>query len=48
MVENIVKNLSESQKQKLVEYVKKYYRMRKKCFIRIIRKYFKLENFAAL
>ena len=46
MVVNITKsNLSEDEKQKLVEYRKKYYRVRKKCFIMIIRKYFNLENF---
>ena len=42
------KNLSEDEKQKLVEYRKKYYRIRKKYFIIIIRKYSNLENFAFL
>ena len=44
--------LSESEKQKLVEYRKKYYRIRKKGFVIIIRKkfnlkYFLLENFGS-
>ena len=38
------KNLSEYQKQKLVEYRKKYYEMRKKRPITIIRNYFHLQN----
>ena len=42
------KTLSEDEKQKLVEYRKKYYRIRKKYFIIIIRKYSNLENFAFL
>ena len=35
-------------KKKHVEDRKIYYRMRKKCFVIIIRKYFKLENFVSL
>ena len=35
-----LQNLSEDEKQKLVEYRKKSYRMRKKCFIIIIRNYY--------
>ena len=31
------KNLSEDEKQKLVGYRKKYYRMRKKCFFIIVK-----------
>ena len=42
------KNLSEHEKQKLVESRKKYYRMRKKCYIIIIRSYFDLEKIASL
>ena len=39
-------NLSEYEKNKLVQYRRKYYKMRKKAFIIIIRKYFNSENFA--
>ena len=39
---------SENEKNKLVEYRKKYYKMRKKLFIVIIRKYFNLESFISL
>ena len=42
------KNLPENDKQKLVEYRKEYYRMRKKRFIIIVRKYFNLGNFSSL
>ena len=42
------KNLSEDEKNKLVEYRKKYYKMRKKCLIIIIRKYFDFKKFASL
>ena len=38
------KNLSEYQKQKLIEYRKKYYEMRKKRPNTIIRNYFHLQN----
>ena len=41
------KNLSEDEKQKFVEYRKKYCRMRK-CLIIIIRMHFNLENFTSL
>ena len=33
------KNLPEDEKQKLVEYTRSYYRMRKKCLIIIVRNY---------
>ena len=39
---------SENEKNKLVEYRKKYYKMRKKLFIIIVRKYFNLESFISL
>ena len=42
------KNLSEDEKNKLVEYRKKYYKMRKKRLIIIIRKYFDFKKFASL
>ena len=42
------KNLSENEKQKLVEYRKQSIMEWEKCFIIIIRKYFNLGNFASL
>ena len=42
------KNLLENEKNKLVDYRKKCYKMRKKRFIIVIRKYFSLENFPSL
>ena len=47
-VRECYKNPSEDEKQKLVEYRKKHFTMRKKCHILIIRNYFNLENFAFL
>ena len=48
MVVNVTKISQKMEKNKLVEYRKKYYRMRKKCLIIIIKTNFSLNNFASL
>ena len=48
MVVSVTKISQEKEKQKLVEYRKKYCKMRKKCQIIIIRKCFNFKKFAPL
>ena len=44
----LYKNFSSDEKQRLAEYRKKYYKMRKKCCIITTRNYSNLENLASL